>query len=145
MSVTFRVIALSLIAAFCLSGPLAPLAGAQQPATPPPPAPQTDLFQESLKAGQAESPFPDRSHNVAYDVGAALADGIYIPGKVAVCVLGIVVGTGILAITLGSGYRLAAAAGNEGCGGKWFLTGRDLRPSEPMSRTYDIDPDSRRY
>ena len=135
MSVTFRVIALSLITTFLVGGPLAPLARAQQPASTA--APQTDLFQESLKASQGEM-VPERPYPVAYDVGAALADIFYIPGKAFTCALGLGAGIAVLAISFGTAYRFAVEAGQEGCGGKWVLTGKDLRPLEPASR-YEQD------
>jgi hypothetical protein len=43
-------------------------------------------------------------------------------------VLGGVVGFVALAATFGTGYRAASAAMHEGCGGKWMVTGDDLRP-----------------
>jgi len=129
MSVTSRVIALSLITTVLVGGPLAPLARAQPPAAPP-----ADLFQDSLKASTGE---PSERNPGAYDVGAAGANLFYIPGKVGLCVLGIGVGMAILGVTLGSGYRWAASAGQEGCGGRWVLTGKDLRPGELVARESD--------
>jgi hypothetical protein len=129
MSVTSRVIALSLITTVLVGGPLAPLARAQPPAAPP-----GDLFQESLKASTGET--SERSFG-PYDAGAAVANILYIPGKVALCFLGIGVGMAILALTFGSGYRTAASMGEEGCGGKWVLRGKDLQPAEPAARAFD--------
>jgi hypothetical protein len=40
------------------------------------------------------------------------------------------VGVALLLVTLGSGYKAAVAFGREGCGGKWAVTGEDLRTSE---------------
>ena len=34
----------------------------------------------------------------------------------------------MLAATFGTAYRAASAAFHEGCGGKWMVTGDDLRP-----------------
>ncbi len=136
MSVTSRVIALSLITTVLVGGPLAPLARAQPPAAPP-----GDLFQESLKTSTGET--SERSFG-AYDVGAAGANLFYIPGKVGLCALGIGVGMAILALTFGSGYRGAAGAGREGCGGKWVLTGNDMRPSDLGPREYDWEQDTSR-
>jgi hypothetical protein len=75
-------------------------------------------------------------------VGAGLADVFYIPGKAVLCSLGFATGIVLLVLTVGSGYRAAAAVGREGCGGKWVLTGRDLRPAEPLN-SYSVE-DSRR-
>jgi hypothetical protein len=70
-------------------------------------------------------------------VGAGIADVFYVPGKALLCGIGFGVGLAILAVTFGTAYRAAAAAGREGCGGKWILSGRDLRPSEPSARAFD--------
>jgi hypothetical protein len=109
----------ALLAAMLLAGPLTPLAGAQQPTQPPTP----DLFQETLKA-ERES---ERSRG-AYDAGAVAVNVFLVPGRAITCVLGGVVGIVALAATLGTGYRAASAAVHEGCGGKWVVTGDDLRP-----------------
>ena len=109
----------TLLAALLLAGPLTPLAGAQQPTQPPAP----DLFQETLKA-ERES---ERSRG-SYDAGAVAVNVFLVPGRAITCVLGSVVGLVALAVTLGTGYRAASAAVHEGCGGKWVVTGDDLRP-----------------
>lgn len=115
----------ALLAALLLAGPLTPLAGAQQPTQPPAP----DLFQETLKA-ERES---ERSRG-SYDAGAVAVNVFLVPGRAITCVLGSVVGLVALAVTLGTGYRAASAAVHEGCGGKWVVTGDDLRP-DARSRT----------
>jgi hypothetical protein len=139
MSVTFRVIALLLITTVFLAGPLAPFARAQQPQ--PPMTPGGEIFPESLKTTPADAV---RGHPALYDVGAGVADVFYVPGKVILCTLGVGVGVALLAITFGSGYRAAAGAGREGCGGKWILTGRDLVPDESAARAFDWELDSSR-
>jgi len=109
----------ALLMALLLAGPLAPIAGAQQP--PQPPAP--DLFQEQLRTQQEA----DRSRG-AYDAGAVAVNVFLVPGRAITCVLGGVAGFVALAATFGTGYRAASAAVHEGCGGKWMVTGDDLRP-----------------
>jgi hypothetical protein len=109
----------ALLAALFLAGPLAPMAGAQQPT--PPPAP--DLFQEQLRAEQEA----ERSQG-AYDAGAVAVNVFLVPGRAITCVLGGAVGVVALLTTFGTGYRFASAAVHEGCGGKWLVTGDDLRP-----------------
>jgi hypothetical protein len=121
------------LAVLLLAGPLAPIAGAQQPAQPPAPAeqapapavqpPAPDLFQETLKA-QREA---EKSQG-AYNAGAVAVNVFLVPGRAITCVLGGAVGVVFLAATLGTGYRAASAAWHEGCGGKWMVTGDDLRP-----------------
>lgn len=118
MRLLARSIALAVVLSLLLSGPVAPLAAAQQPA----PA-QPDLMQEALKTTQR-----DQSGSDAYDVGAGFANIAYVPGKAFVCGLGVGAGVILLLITFGHGYKAAAAAGEEGCGGRWVLKGDDLRP-----------------
>src|SRR5713226_7389474 len=62
--------------------------------------------------------------------GAAVANVVHIPGKALLCGLGVVVGGGLLILTLGAAYKGAAAFGKEGCGGKWVLTPSDLRGTD---------------
>jgi hypothetical protein len=109
----------ALVAALLLAGPLTPLASAQQPAPPATP----DLVQETLKAEQDS----ERSRG-AYDAGAVAVNVFLVPGRAITCLLGGVVGVVALAATFGTGYRAASAAVHEGCGGKWIVTGDDLRP-----------------
>jgi hypothetical protein len=108
----------ALLGALLLGGPLAPIASAQQPSQPPP-----DAFQESLKAQQEA----ERSR-AAYDRGAVAVNVFLVPGRAITCVLGGAVGLAALVATFGTAYRFASDAVHEGCGGKWTVTGDDLRP-----------------
>jgi hypothetical protein len=108
----------ALLGALLLAGPLAPMAGAQQPTQPAP-----DLFQESLRAQQEA----ERSR-AAYDRGAVAVNVFLVPGRAITCVLGGAVGVVALLATFGTGYRFASDVVHEGCGGKWMVTGDDLRP-----------------
>jgi hypothetical protein len=108
----------ALLGALLLAGPLAPMAGAQQPTQPAP-----DLFQESFKAQQEA----ERTQG-AYDAGAVAVNVFLVPGRAITCVVGGAVGLAALLATFGTGYRFASAAVHEGCGGKWLVTGDDLRP-----------------
>jgi hypothetical protein len=108
----------ALLGALLLAGPLAPVASAQQPTQPAP-----DLFQESFKAQQEA----ERSRG-AYNAGAVAVNVFLVPGRAITCVLGGAVGVAALLATFGTGYRFASAAVHEGCGGKWIVTGDDLRP-----------------
>jgi hypothetical protein len=110
----------ALLAALLLAGPLTPLAGAQQPATPPA---TPDLFQETLKAEQES----ERSRGL-YDAGAVAVNIFRVPGRAITCFLGGVVGLAALVVTFGNAHRAASDAVHEGCGGKWMVTGDDLRP-----------------
>jgi hypothetical protein len=126
----------ALLVMVLLGGPLATVVGAQQPAPPPAPSaqpPAPDLFQESLKAERSSS------GGGLYGVGAAVTNVFLVPGRAFTCALGGVVGVGVLAVTLGTGYRAAAAVWAEGCGGKWFVTGDDLRPDSTGGRGMDSE------
>jgi len=129
-----RVVSVLLVAVL-LGGPLATLAGAQQPAQPPAPAaqpPAPDLFQETLKAERAAT----RQSGV-YDAGAVVTNIFLVPGRAITCAAGAVLGVGLLAVTLGTAYRAASAVWHEGCGGKWAVTGEDLRPGNVSGRPLD--------
>ena len=135
MHVTCRVIALSLVVAFLVAGPLAPFARAQQ-APPPAPATQGELFQESPKGSPDER--AQRS-SAAYDAGAVLIDAFYVPGKAILCTLSVGVNISLLLLTFGTAYRAAAGVAREGCGGRWYITGEDLRPHVEGTRESDWD------
>jgi hypothetical protein len=127
MTTHTRVVSALLVMAL-LGGPLASLAGAQQPAQPPAP----DLFQESLKAERASG-----QQSSTYDAGAIVTNIFLVPGRAITCGLGGVVGVAVLAATLGTGYRAASAVWHEGCGGKWTVTGEDIRPDGVSGRPVD--------
>ena len=140
MKIATRILTVVVALAVLATGPLAPLAAAQQPTqTPPPPEPMPQPM---------APPPPDvpeqESHlgeSAAYNVGAGIANVFYIPGKGLLCGVGGAVGIFILFITLGSAPRPAAYFAREGCGGKWILTGDDLRPDSEVR--FDWERDSR--
>jgi hypothetical protein len=100
-------------------------------APPPPPAPpvqpaqpaQPQIFQETLKAQE-----PSGGKEAFYITGAVVTNIFLIPGRVVTCTLGAGVGVALLALTFGTGYKAAAATWDEGCGGKWVVSGDDLKP-----------------
>jgi hypothetical protein len=116
--------------------PMPPAPPAQPvPVAPPPPQPvpaahptQPDLFQETLKAQRAS----DRSQAL-YNLEAVVVSVFLFPGRIVTCAAGTVIGIGLLTISLGTGYRAATGIFHEGCGGKWIVTGDDLRPDTPPS------------
>ena len=104
-------------------------APAMPPVPPPPPAPTAqpvtpDLFQESLKSQQRSS----ERKQALYEAGAVVTNVFLIPGRAITCALGAGVGVVLLALTFGTGYKTAAGAFDEGCGGKWVVNGDDLKP-----------------
>ena len=150
-----------IIASLALAGPLAPLAHGQQadqpadvaqaqptdvaqaqrtetaqaqpaPASQPLPPAQPmppDIYQETLKQQRAS----DRSQAL-YNMEAVVVSVFLFPGRLITCAAGTVVGVALLTVSLGSGYRPATAIFHEGCGGKWIVTGDDLRPDTPPSQ-----------
>jgi len=150
-----RILAALVVLALFATGPLAPLAAAQQPTpttpeTPPaqpmPPA-QTMPPAQPAPEPVVEQPqyIPEQdsrlAESAAYNVGAGVANVFYIPGKALLCGLGGAVGIFILFVSIGSAPRTAAYFAREGCGGKWILTGDDIRP-EPEVR-FDWERDGR--
>ena len=145
MKIAARILTVVVALAVLATGPLAPLAAAQQPTqippppaqTPPPPppmqqpvmAPPPDLPEQESHMGEA----------AAYNVGAGIANVFYIPGKVLLCGVGGATGIFILLISLGSAPRPAAYFAREGCGGKWVLTGDDLRPDSEVRFDWERD------
>lgn len=135
MKVAFRAVAVFLVLAFVWTGPLAPLASAQQPAAPAPaqPSTQPQMFQEDVK------PLPPREGMDVYDVAAVAVTAGGFPPKLALCVLGSVAGFLAFASTFGARADAAAAIVDEGCGGKarWIVRGRDIRPRPNVTRAFD--------
>src|SRR5262245_28632976 len=141
MKIAARILTVVVALAVLATGPLAPLAAAQQPAqTPPPPQPMPepvtpppppDVPEQESRLGES----------AAYNVGAGIANVFYIPGKGLLCGIGGAVGIFILFISLGSAPKPAAYFAREGCGGKWILTGDDLRPDSEVR--FDWERDSR--
>ena len=126
MKTGIRILAVVVALAILATGPLAPLAVAQQPApTTPPPAAQPAMQPPPQDIPEQESHLAE---SAAYNVGAGIANVFYIPGKGLLCGLGGAVGIFILIISIGSQPKPAAYFAREGCGGKWILTGDDLRP-----------------
>ena len=64
------------------------------------------------------------------NAAAALADVFYVPGKVVVCSASGVLYVAAMALTLGALYQEATDFVKGGCGGKWVLTGKDIKPAQ---------------
>ena len=126
MRTWLRSIALTVAVSLLLGGPLAPVVSAQQPAPP------TDVMQEALKASARTD--PDKS---VYDVGAGVANAFVVPGKTILCAAGGVVGFTLMVITLGTAYKASAGFVREGCGGRWTITGDDIRPGPQRSTAFE--------
>jgi outer membrane biosynthesis protein TonB len=109
--------------------PPGPVPAAQPPAPEPM---QPDLFQEQMKAEQKSA----ERKQALYNTGAVVTNVFLIPGRMITCTLGGIVGVAILAATFGTQYKAAAGAFDEGCGGKWVVSGDDLKP-DSAGRGFD--------
>lgn len=106
----FRLVSAAVVVALALSGPLAPVARAQ----------------EQQKTEGQMAPAPDRGDG-AWRVGAGVATGVNFLFKPLLCALGGATGVAVLVMSLGSGPRWAGRVWEEGCGGPWIITAADLK------------------
>jgi len=109
----FKLVSAVLMLGLVLSGPLAPLAWAQ----------------EKTEGQMAPAKKDDR----AWEIGAVVVNTVHVPGKAILCGLGAVSGVAVLLITWGSGYGATARIWDEGCSGKWIVTAADLKPQPEES------------
>jgi hypothetical protein len=144
-----RVIAVWIVLALVLAGPLQPMAAAQQATQAPAPqdTAQTQPAAPVQETAQATQPAPApapavqpapvepqtlpprREHKTdVYDVGAVAMNVVALPLKATTCVLGGAVGFSLLVLTFGSADRATANVVREGCGQKWIIRGNDIRP-----------------
>ena len=175
MKTGMRILAIGVAFLMLVTGPLAPIAfaqqpspvqpepaaqqppmpppepAAQQPPMPPPepmaqqPMPQPEpVVQQPTQQAMPQQPEPLREsrqgESAAYNVGAGIANIFYIPGKCILCAAGVTSGVLIMLFTIGSAPRPAAYFAREGCGGRWFLVGDDLRPESEI-RAFDWERD----
>jgi hypothetical protein len=145
MKTGMRILAVAVSLLMLMTGPLAPIAFAQQP---PPPAQPEPAPAQPEPAAQQPAPLPQPepisssrgSDSAAYNVGAGIANVFYIPGKCVLCAAGVASGVLIMLFTIGSAPRPAAYFAREGCGGRWYLVGDDLRPETDI-RAFDWERD----
>ena len=109
----FKLVSVVLMVGLVLSGPLAPLAWAQ----------------EKTEGQMAPAKKDDR----AWEIGAVVVNTVHVPGKAILCGLGAVSGVAVLLLTFGSGYGATARIWDEGCSGKWIVTAADLKPQPEES------------
>ena len=74
------------------------------------------------ESSRSQEPSPGQN------AAAAVADVFYVPGKVVVCGASGVLYVAAMALTLGALYQEATDFVKGGCGGKWVLTGKDIKP-----------------
>jgi len=134
MKTGIRILAVMVSLIVLATGPLAPLAAAQQP--PPPPPPMAPAQQPTPQPADPVQPESRLAESAAYNVGAGIANVFYVPGKGLLCILGGISGIFVMIVSVGSAPKTAAFFAKEGCGGKWVLTGDDLRPDASI-KTFD--------
>ncbi|HEY9504480.1 MAG TPA: hypothetical protein VIQ27_00800 [Gemmatimonadales bacterium] len=64
------------------------------------------------------------------DAAAAVSDVFYVPGKAIVCGVSGVLWIGAMAITFGTLYQESNDFVKGACGGKWVLTGEDIKETK---------------
>lgn len=120
----FKLVSAVLMVALALSGPLAPLAWAQE---------KTE--------GQMA---PAKKDDGAWEFAAGVTNTIAVPGRAFLCGVGALTGVAVLLITFGSGTEAAAGVWNESCAGKWTVTAADLKPKGEDSQYITDRPDYRK-
>ena len=105
----FKLVSAVLMLALALTGPLAPLAWAQ----------------EKMEAQIA--PPKERGGVDPWWLGAAAATAVNIPGRAVLCTLGAGLGVAVLVVSFGSGYRWSGRVWDEGCSGPWIITAADVK------------------
>ena len=128
MKVAFRAVAVSVLVSLAWAGPLAPLAAAQQPTTPP----ATQMYQEDVKAT------PERQGDV-WDAGATALTVLGMPFKGALCALGVVFGGVLFVASFAARPDAAVGLVDEGCGTKarWIVRGEDIRPRPSATKAFE--------
>jgi len=132
MKVAFRAVAVSVLLALAWAGPLAPLAAAQQPTTPP--------AQPEPAPAQPEQmpPPPGRSIDV-WDVGAVALTAFGLPLKGVICGLGISMSAAVFFASWAARPDAVAGITDEACGSKahWIVRGSDIRPQSSATKAFE--------
>lgn len=80
---------------------------------------------------QASDPAPDdQPGSAGATATAVVSDVFYVPGKAVVCGVSGVLWVATMALTFGTLYDEAADLVKGGCGGRWVLTGKDIKPTK---------------
>jgi hypothetical protein len=121
-----RLMAVWVVVALSLAGPLQPLVLAQ------PPGPRAETREDPRR-----SELPAARTTDLYDVGAVGITVIGIPLKGLICAVSGGLALALLLATFGSAHRATAGVIEEGCGQKWIVRGDDIRPDLPGSRAFE--------
>lgn len=77
-----------------------------------------------------DTPQAKREPGPGATAAAVVSDVFYVPGKAIVCGMSGVLWIGTMALTFGALYQEAADFVKGGCGGRWVLTGEDIKPAK---------------
>lgn len=113
-----RLVAVALVA-ILLAGAVPPQLAAQEQ-TAQSPAQQPGMMQEQMK---------QQSDDSGYSTLANVYNVFYVPGKGFICGIGGLSAFLLMALTFGTAYKSATGVLEEGCGGRWTLSGEDLKPA----------------
>ena len=119
MIVGYRSIVAVLMVSLLFAGPFAPLAAAQQPA-------QAEVMKDQPPTRPGEVQMGEGS----YGLIAGFMTGMLIPGRALTCILGSGAGLIVMALTLGTQYKMAVRPIEEGCNGRWIVEAQDIMPSD---------------
>lgn len=119
-----RMIALAIVVALLVTGPLSPVMAQQAPPAAPP-----ELSSDTIPA-VGENPYrgPD-----LYTAGATVITVVKFPFNILLCGVGGITGSALFLITLGTAYKAATRAMEEGCRGPWIVRADDIRPDRTRS------------
>jgi hypothetical protein len=84
----------------------------------------------TLESRAADTSPADKPAGAGATAAAAVSDVFYVPGKAVVCGVSGVLWVATMALTLGTLYDEAADFVKGGCGGRWVLTGDDIKPAK---------------
>ena len=135
---TIRGVIASLLTATMVLASVPAVSTAQQPPLPPatpapPPPPPPVLMPDVVKSEDARvtPPFD------AYSVGAGVLTVARLPFHIALCALGLGVSAALFGATFGTAYNETTRVMGEGCGGKWYVSSRDIRPLHGASGLFE--------
>jgi hypothetical protein len=80
---------------------------------------------------RASEPSPaDQPAGAGATAAAVISDFFYVPGRVVVCTASGVLWVATMGLTFGTFYNEATDFVKGGCGGRWLLTGEDIKPTK---------------
>ena len=88
------------------------------------------LLVSLLTATTAPPSWADPEPSAGANAAAAVSDVFYVPGKAIVCGVSGVLWIGAMALTFGSLYQESNDFVKGACGGKWILTGEDIKETK---------------